>query len=57
MEGRGPMIRPFVYRYTYRGHHVWLVGAGRTEYAIGTPHSTWELAYTAALKIASKATA
>lgn len=51
------MTRPFVYRYTYRGHHMWVVGAGRTEYVIGSPHTTWELAYTAALKIASKVTA
>lgn len=36
---------------------MWVVGAGRTEYVIGSPHTTWELAYTAALKIASKVTA
>ena len=50
------MTRPFVYRYTHQGHHMWMVGAGRTEHVIGSPHTTWALAYTAALKIASEAT-
>lgn len=50
------MTRPFVYRYTYQGHHMWMVGAGRTEHVIGSPHTTWALAYTTALKIASEAT-